>query len=156
MRHTSIERPAPSPTKGKRLLISANDLPFPPSAKRKTEKALVPKKTTSSRGKKENPTSDALLLAFEDAAPVPITSPFSEDSSRALAPDHELSADLPGFLSVPRAKDVSSLPLEPFSPIFPENDDDDFSLDVLMTELHPNGHYVLLVLLTKRKNRRKF
>ena len=85
-------------------------------------------------GKKENPSSDALLLALEDPAPAPITSPFSVDSPCALALDHELSADLPGFLSVPRAKDVS------FSPFFPENDDDDVllpTLDVLMTEPAP-------------------
>jgi len=57
-----------------------------------------------------------------------------------LALDHELSADLPGFLSAPHVKDVSSLPLEPFSPFFPENDDDDVllpTLDVLMSEPAP-------------------
>jgi hypothetical protein len=137
--NTSIERSAPSPTKGKRLLISANDLPSPPSAKRKTEKTFIAKKTTSSsRGKKENPTNDALLLAFEDPAPAPITSPFSVDSPRDLAPDHELSADLPGFLSAPRAKDVSSLPFDSLPLPFPDDGNDgDVFLDEFMSELAP-------------------
>jgi len=87
---------------------------------------------------KENPTSDALLLALEDPAPAPITSPFSVDSPCALALDHELSADLPGFLSVPRAKDESSLPLDSFPLAFPDDgNDDDVFLDVLMTEPAP-------------------
>ena len=87
---------------------------------------------------KGNPTSDALLLALEGPAPAPITSPFSEDSPRALALDHELLADLPGFLSAPRAKDASSLPLEPFPLAFPDDDnDDDVFLDVVMSELAP-------------------
>ena len=94
--------------------------------------------------KKENPTNDAPLLAFEDPAPAPITSPFSEDSPHALAFDHKLSAELPGSLSVPRAIDVSS-PFGSFPLLFPDdvNDDgvalndnaDGASLDALMTEL---------------------
>ena len=93
--------------------------------------------------KKENPTNDALLLAFEDPAPAPITSPFSADSPHALAFDHELSAELPGSLSVPRAIDVSS-PFGSIPLLFPDNDNDDgfvlnnnvddAFLDVLMTK----------------------
>ena len=134
---TSIERSAPTPPKGKRLLISTNDLPSPPSAKRKTENTTTKaKKTTSSaREKKENPTSDALLLAFEDPTPAPRTSPFSEELPRALALDHEPSADLPGFLSVPRAT-LDSFPLA-----FPDdgNDEEVFlpTLDDLMADLAP-------------------
>ena len=56
--------------------------------------------------------------------PATITSPFSADSPRALALDHELSADLPGFLSNPLAKVASSsivsLPL-----LLPDNDNND-------------------------------
>jgi hypothetical protein len=61
-----------------------------------------------------------------------------------LAFDHEPSADLPGSLSVPRAKVVSS-PLGSIPLLFPENDNDDSFvlndntddafLDVLMAEL---------------------
>ena len=61
-----------------------------------------------------------------------------------MAFDHELSADLPDSLSVPRAKVVSS-PLGSIPLLFPENDNDDAFvlndntddafLDVLMTEL---------------------
>ena len=74
--------------------------------------------------KKENPTNDALLLAFEDPVPATITSPFSADSPRALALDHELSADLPGFLSNPLAKVVSSS-FVPLPLLFPDNDNND-------------------------------
>ena len=60
------------------------------------------------------------------------------DSPCALALDHELSADLLGFLSVPRAKDESSLPLDSFPLAFPDDgNDDDVFLDVLMTEPAP-------------------
>ena len=87
------------------------------------------------------------MLAFEDPAPATITSPFSADSPRALALDHELSADLPGFLSNPFAKVVSSsfVPL-PFplpdndindAVFFNVNDDDVFPPDVSMAELAP-------------------
>ena len=87
--------------------------------------------------KKENPTSDALLLAFEDPAPAPTTSPPSEDSPRALALDYELSADLPGFLSVPRTN-IVPLPLDSFPLAFPDDgNDDEVFLDVLMTEPAP-------------------
>jgi len=113
---------------------------LPPLRKKKNRESSCSKEDNFLLGKKGNPRSDALLLAFEDPAPAPITSPFSEDSPRALALHHELSADLPGFLSAPHAKDVSSLPLEPFSPFFPENDDDEVllpTLDVLMTEPAP-------------------
>jgi hypothetical protein len=59
---------------------------------------------------KENPTNDALPLAFEDpAAPTPLTSPFSVDSSRDLDFDLELRADLTGLLSAPHAKAASHL-----------------------------------------------
>lgn len=123
---TLIERSAPSPPKGKRLSITTNDIPSPPFAKRKTGKV---QKTTFGLNKKENPTNDALLHAFEDLAPALITSPFSVDSPRDLAPDHELSADLPGFLLAPRTN-APSLPLDPFRELFPEDDDDVF-LDAL-------------------------
>ena len=132
---TLTESFAPSSPKGKRLSITTNDIPSPPSAKRKTGKAHVAKKTTHGLNKKENPTNDALLLAFEDPAPAPITSPFSVDSPHDLAPDHELSADLPGSLLAPRAT-VASLPPDPFPELVPD-DDDDVSLDVLMAELAP-------------------
>jgi len=50
-----------------------------------------------------------------------------------LAFDHELPADLPGFLSDSRAKVISSRFVG--SLLFPNNDnDDDFSLDDLMAE----------------------
>ena len=140
----TLGRPASTPIKGKRFILSTNDLPSPASVKRKTGKATTAKKTTSTSNTKGNPSSDALLLAFEDPAPAPITSPFSADSPHALAFDHELSADLPGSLSVPRAKVVSS-PLGSIPLPFPENvnDDafvrndntDDAFLDVLMAEL---------------------
>ena len=84
-------------------------------AKRKTQK--VSKKALAS-DKKENPTNDALLLAFEDPAkPTPLTNPFSVDTSRKLDFDFELPADLP-FL--------------------PDNDDDVFfpSTDAPMPELN--------------------
>ena len=140
---TAVARSTPTPTKGKRFFISTNDLPSPATAKRKTQK--VSKKALAS-DKKENPTNDALLLAFEDPVPATITSPFSADSPRALALDHELSADLPGFLSNPLAKAVTSsfvsLPL-----LLPDNDinddvffndnDDDVFPDVPMAELAP-------------------
>jgi hypothetical protein len=144
--NTTLGRPASTPIKGKRFILSTNDLPSPASVTRKTGKATTAKKTTSTSNTKGNPSSDALLLAFEDPAPAPITSPFSADSPHALAFDHELSADLPGSLSVPRAKVVSS----PFGSIplpFPENVNDDAFVrndntdeafaffDVLMTEL---------------------
>ena len=83
---TAVARSAPTPPKGKRFFISTNDLPSPATAKRKTQK--VSKKALD---KKENPTNDALLLAFEDPVPATITSPFSADSPRALALDHELA-----------------------------------------------------------------
>jgi len=140
----TLGRPASTPIKGKRFTLSTNDLPSPASVKRKTGKATTAKKTTSTSNTKGNPSSDALLLAFEDPAPAPITSPFSADSPHALAFDHELSADLPGSLSVPRAKVVSS-PLGSIPLLFPENDNDDAFvrndntddafLDVLMAEL---------------------
>jgi len=140
---TAVARSALTPPKGKRSFISTNDLPSPATARRKTQKAS--KKALAS-DKKENPTNDALLLAFEDPVPAIITSPFSADSPRALALDHELSADLPGFLSNPLAKVASSsfvsLPL-----LFPDNDnnddvflndnDDDVFPDVPMAELAP-------------------
>jgi len=140
---TAVARSTPTPTKGKRFFISTNDPLSPATAKRKTQK--VSRKALAS-DKKENPTNDALLLAFEDPVPATITSPFSADSPRALALDHELSADLPGFLSNPLAKVVSSsfvsLPL-----LLPDNDnnddvffndnDDDVFPDVPMAELAP-------------------
>ena len=140
---TAVARSALTPPKGKRSFISTNDLPSPATARRKTQKAS--KKALAS-DKKENPTNDALLLAFEDPVPATITSPFSADSPRALALDHELSADLPGFLSNPLAKVASSsfvsLPL-----LFPDNDnnddvflndnDDDVFPDVPMAALAP-------------------
>ena len=115
----TLGRPASTPIKGKRFTLSTNDLPSPASVKRKTGKATTAKKTTSTSNTKGNPSSDALLLAFEDPAPAPITSPFSADSPHALAFDHELSADLPGSLSVPRAKVVSS-PLGSIPLLFPK------------------------------------
>ena len=84
---TAVARSALTPTKGKRFFISTNDLPSLATAKRKTQK--VSKKALASH--KENPTNDALLLAFEDPVPATITSPFSADSPRALALDHELA-----------------------------------------------------------------
>ena len=84
--------------------------------------------------------------------PATITSPFSADSPRALALDHELSADLPGFLSNPLAKVVSSSFVPPplllpdndinddvfFKRVFfNDNDDDVFPPDVSMAELAP-------------------
>ena len=142
--NTSIERSAPTQLKGKRLFISTNDLPSPVSVKRKTGKAPTAKKEKppSNLNKEEKPTNDALLLAFEDPAPAKITSPLSADSPRAPAFEHELPADLPGFLSDSRAKVVSSLSLEPFSSLSPENKDNDVflpSLDILMTEPAPKG-----------------
>ena len=75
-----------------------------------------------------------------------VTSPFSADSPRALALDHELSADLPGFLSNPFAKVVSSS-FVPLPLLLPDNDindavffndnDDDVFPDVPMAELAP-------------------
>ena len=60
------------------------------------------------------------------------------DSPRDLAPDHELSADLPGFLSAPRAKDVSSLPFDSLLLPFPDDGNDgDVFLDEFMSELAP-------------------
>ena len=56
--------------------------------------------------------------------PATITSPFSADSPRALALDHELSADLPGFLSNPLAK-VASSSLVSLPLLLPDNDNDD-------------------------------
>ncbi|CAL6336339.1 unnamed protein product [Bathycoccus prasinos] len=124
-------------------------LPSPVSVKRKTGNAPTAKKTTSTpKKKKENPTSDALLLAFEDPAPAPITSPFSVDSPRASAFDHEPPADLPGFLSDSRVNVVSSRIVSVPLP-FPDNDnvnyddvflndnDDDVFLDVPMAEHAP-------------------
>ena len=105
-------------------LVSANDLPSP----------IIERKERQNRtAKTENPTNDALSLAFEDPAkPTPLTNPFSVDTSRKLDFDFELPADLPGFLSVSCAK-VSSSPIESF---FPDNDDDVFlpSTDAPMTE----------------------
>ena len=138
--NTPIERSAPTPLKGKRSSSFTNDLPSPISAKRKLQNNSTAKKSPAHLEKKENPTSDALLLAFEDSAPATITNLFSADSPRAPAFDHELPADLPGFLSDSRAKVVSSLSLEPFSSLSPENNDDDVflpSLDILMTEPAP-------------------
>ena len=144
----TLGRPASTPIKGKRFILSTNDLPSPASVKRKTGKATTAKKTTSTPNTKGNPSSDALLLAFEDPAPAPITSPFSADSPRALALDHELSADLPGFLSNPFAKVVSSS-FVPLPLLLPDNDindavffndnDDDVFPDVSMAELAPKG-----------------
>jgi hypothetical protein len=143
--NTTLGRPASTLIKGKRFILSTNDLPSPASVKRKTGKATSAKKTTSTSNTKGNPSSDAHLLAFEDPAPAPITNPFSADSPHASALDHELSADLPGSPSVSRAKVVSS----PFGSIplpFPENvndgafvrndnTDEAFAfLDVLMAE----------------------
>jgi hypothetical protein len=130
----SLGRPASTPIKGKRFILSTNDLPSPAYVKRKTGKATTAKKATSTPNTKVNPTSDALLLAFEDPAPATITSPFSADSPHALAFDHELLAELPGSLSVPRAK-VGSSPFGSIPLPFPDNDNaDDALLDVLMTE----------------------
>mmetsp|Transcript_2695 Transcript_2695/g.9645 ORF Transcript_2695/g.9645 Transcript_2695/m.9645 type:complete len:399 (+) Transcript_2695:381-1577(+) len=129
--NTLIERSALTPAKGrgKRSLVSANDLPSP----------IIERKERQNRtAKTENPTNDALSLAFEDPAkPTPLTNPFSVDSSRELDFDLELRADLPGFLSASPAKAAS-----PFSESFlPEidNDDDVFlpSTDVPMTESSP-------------------
>ena len=147
-----------SSLKGKRSLISTNDLPFPVSVKRKTGNAPTAKKTTSTPKKKENPTSDALLLAFEDQAPAPITSPFSVDSPRASAFDYEPPADLPGFLSDSRVNVVSSrivsVPL-PFPDSDNVNDDDVLTISTTMfssmsrwPSTLPNGLHVLLALLT--------
>ena len=77
--------------------------------------------------------------------PATITSPFSADLPRALPLDHELSADLPGFLSNPLAKVVSSsfvpLPLLPDNinndDVFFNDNDDDVFPDVPMAELAP-------------------
>ena len=90
-----------------RSLVSANDLPSP----------IIERKERQNRtAKTENPTNDALSLAFEDPAkPTPLTNPFSVDTSRKLDFDFELPADLPGFLSASCAK-VSSLPLTRFCP----------------------------------------
>ena len=126
--NTLIERSALTPAKGrgKRSLVSANDLPSP----------IVERKERQNRtAKTENPTNDALSLAFEDPAkPTPLTNPFSVDTSRKLDFDIELPADLPGFLSASCAK-VSSLPRDPF---LPDNDDDVFfpSTDAPMPELN--------------------
>ena len=50
------------------------------------------------------------MPAFEDpAAPTPLTSPFSVDSSRDLDFDLELRADLTGLLSAPHAKAASPI-----------------------------------------------
>ena len=87
--------------------------------------------------KTENPTNDALPLAFEaPAAPTPSTNPFSVDTSRKLDFDLELPADLPGFPSASCAKVAFS----PFESFLPDNDDDVFfpSTDAPMTEL--NSH----------------
>jgi hypothetical protein len=122
--NTTLGRPASTPIKGKRFILSTNDLPSPASVTRKTGKATTAKKTTSTSNTKGNPSSDAHLLAFEDPAPAPIPNPFSADSPHASAFDHEPSADLPGSPSVSRAKVVSS----PFGSIplpFPENVNDD-------------------------------
>ena len=139
----TLGRPASTPNKGKRFILSTDDLPSPASAKRKTGKATTTRRTTSTSNTKGNPTSDALLLAFEDPAPATITSPFSADSPHALAFDLELSAELPGSLSVPRAK-VSSSPFGSIPLLFPDNVNvdgvalndnvDDAFLDALMTE----------------------
>jgi hypothetical protein len=121
--NTLIERSALTPAKGrgKRSLVSANDLPSP----------IIERKERQNRtAKTENPTNDALSLAFEDPAkPTPLTNPFSVDTSRKLDFDIELPADLPGFLS------VSSLPPDSF---LPDNDDDVFfpSTDAPMPELN--------------------
>ena len=121
--NTLIERSALTPAKGrgKRSLVSANDLPSP----------IIERKERQNRtAKTENPTNDALSLAFEDPAkPTPLTNPFSVDTSRKLDFDIELPADLPGFLS------VSSLPPDSF---LPDNDDDVFfpPTDAPMPELN--------------------
>ena len=126
--NTLIERSAPTPPKGrgKRSLVSANDLPSP----------IIERKERQNRNAKtENPTNDALPLAFEDPAkPTPLTNPFSVDTSRKLDFDLELPADLPGFLSASCAKAGSS-PSESF---LPDNDDDVFfpSIDAPMPELN--------------------
>jgi len=140
----TLGRPASTPIKGKRFTLSTNDLPSPASVKRKTGVATTAKKPTFSSNTKGNPTSDALLLAFEDPAPAPITSPFSADSPHALAFDHKLTAELPGSLSAPRAIVVSS-PFGSTPLLFPDsvhdvgvalNDNaDEAFLDALMTEL---------------------
>mmetsp|Transcript_2696 Transcript_2696/g.9648 ORF Transcript_2696/g.9648 Transcript_2696/m.9648 type:complete len:407 (+) Transcript_2696:381-1601(+) len=137
--NTLIERPAPTPPKGKgkRSLFSANDPPSPTTATRKAQNKSA-KKAPARSSKTENPTNDSLPPALEDpAAPTPLTNPFSVDSSRELDFDLELRADLPGFLSASPAKAAS-----PFSESFlPEidNDDDVFlpSTDVPMTESSP-------------------
>jgi len=56
--HVRRQKKTVLPTKGKRLLISANDLPSPPSAKRKREKTFIAKKTTSSAIPYQNRTGD--------------------------------------------------------------------------------------------------
>jgi hypothetical protein len=157
---TAVARFTPTPTKGKRFFISTNDPLSSATAKRKTQK--VSRKALAS-DKKENPTNDAHLLAFEDPVPATITSPFSADSPRALALDHELSADLPGFLSNPFAKVVSSCSFRLLF-FFPTTTStmtffsSVFSSTITATvfsppssrwwSLLPNGTYVLLVLLT--------
>jgi len=118
---TPITRSALTPPKGKHPLSYANDLSSSTPIRRKTQKAS---KKALVLSKKEYPTNDALPLAFEDpAAPTPLPSPFSVDSSRALDFDLELRADLPGFLCDSRPK-ATSLPFEPFSLLSPENGDD--------------------------------
>jgi hypothetical protein len=134
--NTLTKRPAPTPRKGKgkRSLVSANDLPSPTTATRKTQNRTA-KKALPRLSKTENPTNDAPSLAFEDPAkPTPLTNPFSVDTSRKLDFDCELPADPPGFLSASCAKAVSS-PSESF---LPDNDDDVFfpSTDAPMPELN--------------------
>ena len=133
--NTLIERPAPTPPKGKRSPIPANEHSSPTPTRRKTQNKTA-KKAPAHSSKKENPTNGALSLAFEDpAAPTPLTSPLQcGDSSCDLDFDLEQRADLPGFLSASPAKAVTSL----FESFFPDNDNDDDvllpSTDVPMTE----------------------
>ena len=136
--NTLTKRPALTPRKGKgkRSLSSANDLPSPTTDRKQTQNKTA-KKATARSSKTENPTNDALPLAFEaPAAPTPSTNPFSVDTSRKLDFDLELPADLPGFPSASCAKVAFS----PFESFLPDNDDDVFfpSTDAPMTEL--NSH----------------
>ena len=126
--NTLTKRPALTPRKGKgkRSLFSTNDLPSPTTDRKETQN-----RTAARLSKTENPTNDALPLAFKDPAkPTPLTNPFSVDTSRKLDFDFELPADLPGFLSASCAKAAS----------LPDNDDDVFfpSTDAPMPEL--NSH----------------